>query len=557
MRVNHRLLLAALWLSGCATTARRSDAPSLLLVNAHVVTLDAAQPTATAVAIHGGVIAWLGDSAEAVRRFPDASKVIDLRQATLLPGLIDAHTHLQPLGEALVRLDVRGLATPDEVAARVAARAKRTPPGEWIIGWGWDEGQWADHYPTHELLDRAAPDHPVYLVGLHTFASWANQRALDAAHIDRAAKDPEGGTILRDAHGAATGVLLNKAQALLRASVPPLTLGEAKEAIRTAAEECVRHGLTSVHEAMVSSTMLEAYRELIAEKRMPLRIYAMLDGADAALVDTWLARGPELGSRLTVRAIKLFADGALGSRGAALLAPYTDKPDTLGTMTMSASAIEALARRGVAAGFQLATHAIGDAANRAVLDAYERGGATDKRFRIEHAQVVSATDVPRFQQLGVIASMQPAHCTSDMAWAEQRIGRERLPGAYAWRSLLEAGAHVALGSDFPGESHDPFRGMYSAVTRKSPEHPEGPAFTDGQRLSVEEALRGYTIEGAYAELTETTKGSVTPGKYADLVVIERDPRSAPAEVLLDTRVLLTIVDGEIVFDGRGSLGDTR
>ena len=359
---------------------------------------------------------------------------------------------------------------------KVKAEAGRTPPGQWIQGWGWDEGKWAASYPTNAALSRATPDHPVILVGLHGFASWANARALALAGITRATKDPESGQLVRDARtGEPTGILTNQAQKLVTQHIPPLSADQIKQAIALAAAECARHGLTSVQEAGVSAAMIEAFRQLIAEGRLPLRVFVMLDGADRALIERWLARGPESNPRhrLTIRSVKLFADGALGSRGAALLEPYSDQPGTKGVVTTPAPAIYNLTKRAVAKGFQVATHAIGDAANREVLDVYERvlreTGAKDARLRIEHAQVVDRADIPRFARLGVIASMQPTHATSDMPWAEKRVGPKRIAGAYAWRSIQATGAHLPLSSDFPGETLNPFHGMYAAVTRQSPE----------------------------------------------------------------------------------------
>ena len=335
-----------------------------------------------------------------------------------------------------------------------------------------------------------------------------------------------------------------------------MTLPQAKHAIQLAALECVRYGLTSIHEAKVTPLIVQAFHELVREGRMPLRVYAMLDGADKNLVDEWLKRGPEIDPhhQLTIRSFKLFADGALGSRGAALLEPYSDAPQTKGVMTTPESDVYGLARRALQAGFQVCTHAIGDAANRSVLNAYEQAekevpDAHDLRLRIEHAQVLSPQDIPRFAKLGVLASMQPTHCTSDMPWAEKRVGPQRISGAYAWRSVKDSGAHLPLSSDFPGETLNPFYGIYAAITRQDPQGNPSGGWHPEQKLTLEEALRGYTAEAAYAEFQESNKGSIEKGKLADLTVISKDITKIPPPEILSIRVLKTFVGGKIVYDG--------
>jgi predicted amidohydrolase YtcJ len=541
--------------------------PDLLLLNAHIITMNPRKPSAEAVAIKDGRIAWVGSTVDARTLFGDAAETLDLGGATVLPGIIDAHAHLMSLGESFLKLDLKGIATPEEVARRVKEKAATVRSGEWILGWGWDEGKWAGNYPTHELLTEAAPTNPVFLTGLHSFAAWANKRALLVAGINKDTRDPENGKIIRDEKtGEASGVLINRAQDLITSHVPPLDLDSVRIALELAARECLRNGLTSVHEARVTPIMLRAFREMIKKGRLPLRVYVMLDGANPALIDEWLKRGPEIDPqhRFTIRSVKVFADGALGSRGAALFEPYTDAPNTKGSITTSEADMYELTRRCLGRGFQVATHAIGDAANHQVLDAYEKAlrqasgatpgtsasdarvGGNDARLRIEHAQVLAAADIPRFAELGVIASMQPTHCTSDMAWAEKRIGSARIKGAYAWRSVLKTGAHVPISSDFPGETLNPFYGIYAAVTRQDPQgKPEGGWYPD-QRMTTEEALRGYTIEAAYAEFEEKQKGSIEKGKLADLIVISKDPTTVAPRELLRIVVLKTFVEGKLV-----------
>ena len=337
--------------------------------------------------------------------------------------------------------------------------------------------------------------------------------------------------------------------------IPPMTLAQAKHALQLAARECVRNGLTSVHEARVSGTMVQALRELVSEGGMPVRVYAMLDAADQALAKEWLERGPEIDPRhrLTIRAFKLFADGALGSRGAALLQPYSDAPQTSGVITTPEADVYRLTRSSLQRGFQVCTHAIGDRANRMVLDAYAHAmtdvpQARDPRLRIEHAQVLAPEDIARFARLGVIASMQPTHATSDMGWAEARLGPQRIQGAYAWQSVLKSDAHLPLSSDFPGETMNPFYGIYAAITRQDPQgNPQGGWYPE-QRLTLGEAMRGYTIEGAYAEFEENNKGSIEPGKLADMTVISEDITKVTPKQILNIRVLKTFVGGRIVYD---------
>ena len=569
-RISVLIPIALLLLLSPSALTQTQAKPDLLLLNAHIITMNPGKPSAEAVAVKDGRIVWVGSDVDAKKLFGNAGETLDLGGAAVLPGIIDAHAHLMSLGESFLKLDLRGLATPEEVARRVKEKAGTLRTGEWILGWGWDEGKWAAHYPTHELLTEAAPTNPVFLTGLHSFAAWVNKRALLVAGINKDTRDPENGKIIRDEKtGEPSGVLTNRAQELVASHVAPLDLDSVKIALELAARECIRNGLTSVHEARVTPIMLQAFREMIKKGRLPLRVYAMLDGANGALIDEWLKRGPEIDPqhRLTIRSVKVFADAALGSRGAALFEPYDDAPNTKGMITTPEADIYNLTRRCLERGFQVATHAIGDAANHQVLDAYEKAlkrasgatsapasdarlGGADARLRIEHAQVLAAKDIPRFAELGVIASMQPTHCTSDMAWAEKRIGPTRIKGAYAWRSVLKTGAHVPISSDFPGETLNPFYGIYAAVTRQDPQgKPEGGWYSE-QRMTLEEALRGYTMEAAYAEFEERQKGSIENGKLADLIVISKDPTTVEPRELLRTDVLKTFINGKLVYSAR-------
>jgi predicted amidohydrolase YtcJ len=551
-----RILRLASILLFVTSAGPETPKPDLLLVNANVITMNPKQPASQAIAIQQGQIAWVGSNEEGSKLFGREVPRMDLHGSTVLPGFIDAHTHLLELGKSLLRLNLKDVPNEQEAVEQVRKRVASAAPGEWILGWGWDEGKWAAEYPDNKALSRVSPNNPVFLTGLHGFASWANQKALDLAGVSRETKDPEHGKVLRDRKtGAPTGILLNQAQQLVEAHIPPMSFEQTKNAIAGAAQECVRNGLTSVHEARVSRTTLRAFRELMQENRLPLRIYVMLDGADPDLVKEWLDRGPEMDPhhRLTIRAFKLFADGALGSRGAALLEPYSDFPATKGLMTTPAADIHALTKSSLQRGFQVCTHAIGDAANRLTLDAYELAQgevpeARDARLRVEHAQVLASDDIPRFVKAGVIPSMQPTHCTSDMDWAEKRLGPQRIKGAYAWRSLLKTGAHLPLSSDFPGETLNPFYGIYAAMTRQDPQgNPPGGWYPE-QKLTLDEALKGYTVEAAYAEFEEGVKGRIEQGRLADLIVLSVDITKLAPKQILSERVLRTFIGGRVVYD---------
>ena len=554
-RILFSLILVAFIPPGSWRVLSPPSSADLLLLNGRVRTMNNSQPMAEAIAVQGDRVVWVGSNSEARRRFAGSARTIDLGGATVLPGLIDAHVHLVALGQSLLRLNLKDVTDEADAVARVKQRVASAAPNEWILGWGWDEGKWASHYPTNAALSEFSPNNPVFLVGLHSFAAWANRRALQMAGITKDTEDPENGKILRDEKGEATGILLNRAQSLVEARIPPMSLEQTKKAIELAAAECVRNGLTSVHDARVSPTMLTAFRELISEGHLPLRIYAILDGADPALVQEWLARGPEIDRqhRLTIRSFKLFADGALGSRGAAMLQPYTDAPQTSGVITTSENEIYSLTRRSLEKGFQVCTHAIGDNGNRITLNAYARAlgesrRSSDARLRIEHAQVLDANDIPRFAKLGIIPSMQPTHCTSDMGWAEKRVGPDRIKGAYAWRSLLATGVHLPLSSDFPGETLNPFYGIYAAITRQDPNGNPPGGWYPNQRLTLADALRGYTIEAAYSEFEEQAKGSIQAGKLADFTVIAQDIERLSPKDILTIKVLNTFVGGRLVYD---------
>ncbi|MFN2460198.1 MAG: amidohydrolase [Candidatus Velthaea sp.] len=541
---------AAFALGGAAPDA----APDLIVQHAVVYTVDAARPRAEALSVRAGRIVAVGSNAAVGASAGPATTVVDARGATIVPGLIDAHMHLEGVGAAARILGVFDTATYDELLRRVAERVARPNASEWIIGRGWDQNRWpGQQFPEHARLDAVSAHHPIVLTRVDGHALLANAEAMRRAHITPATTDPPGGRIVRDSAGAPTGVFIDNAQDLVRRAVPPPTDDELRADIRAAVAQCIAAGITAVANPGIDRRTIGLEEDVARTGGFTIRDYIMVSGDDEDLA--WaFARGPvnaEFNGHLWIRGIKLYADGALGSRGAALLAPYSDDPARSGLLVTDPARIEAIAEQGLRHGFQVATHAIGDRANRLVLDAYARAfaavPAVDPRFRIEHAQVLAPADIPRFAALHVIASMQSSHQTSDMPWAEQRLGPERIKGAYAWGSLLRAGVHIANGTDAPVERINPLITFHSAVTRQDAmNQPAGGWYAD-QRMTREEALQSMTIWAAEANFQETVIGSLAPGKFADFVLLDRDVMTVPAEQILAARVVATYVDGKAVF----------
>src|SRR6266550_4197906 len=451
-----------------------------------------------AVAMSGGRVIDVGP-ADQIRRQHASARVIDVTGTTILPGLTDAHGHLYGLGLSLDTVNLVGASTYEEAIARVKDRASRAQPNEWILGRGWDQNRWpGKQFPTAAPLDAAVPDHPVWLRRVDGHAGVANSIAMRAAGVSASTADPAGGRIGRDASGNPTGVFIDEAQELIDRAVPAASFELLKSRVLAAAQTIASFGLTEIHDPGADDETIRAVQQLIDEKRFPIRDYTMI-ADNARAVAEWLKRGKLIGygDRLTVRSIKLYADGALGSRGALLLAPYADDPGNSGLVVSTVEHLTDVARRARAAGFQVNTHAIGDRGVRNVIDSYEAAGVRpEERFRIEHFQVVAPNDFARVAHDGIIASMQPTHATSDMYWAEDRVGPERIKGAYAWRSVLSSGARLALGSDFPVEYVNPFFGIYSAVTRQDQKGwPAGGWYPD-QKLTLTEAIRGFTKDAA-------------------------------------------------------------
>jgi predicted amidohydrolase YtcJ len=550
---------------------------NLILVNARVYTLDwnepardgtAAEnapvdaggwhPDADAIVVSGNRISFVGNTIDALQLKNEASRVIDLAGATVIPGLVDSHTHVFELGMNLERVNLVDVRTEEEAVALVAERAKSVPKGEWILGAGWDEGAWANHYPDKVLLSEAVPDHPVFLASLHGFAGWANQKALDEAGLSSTTQVPIGGEMRLGADGQPNGLFLNRGVPLIRNAIPAASREMLVDQLLAGLNKMAEDGYVTVHDAGLGAEEMSVLQQLEAEDRLPIRVYAMLSLRDEELMREWIARGPDNDndSFLVTRAVKAYYDGALGSRGARLLYDYSDMPGHRGVSGGDYGFNQALNADAMKKGFQIAIHAIGDAGNRESIDilesVFKSNPATRKnRHRIEHAQVMDPADLERVGQLGLIASMEPPHAVEDKTWAEERVGPERILGAYAWRTLREEGAQITFNSDNPGSDHSIFYGMHSAITRKDKnQQPEGGWYAD-QALTAEETVRAYTNWAAYASFRENETGILEKGRWADITVIDIDPfllaEESPGDILLG-RVLMTIVNGRIVFE---------
>jgi predicted amidohydrolase YtcJ len=561
------LALAAA-LSGCGS-AEAVPPADLVLRGGRVVTLDDARPEGEAIAIRGYSIAAVGSEREIDPYVGPGTEVIELEGRLVLPGFIEGHGHYMGLGRAKMILDLRAAASWREIVLRVGEAASAARPGDWIFGSGWHQEKWqerprpsVDGVPLHDALSERSPDNPVSLGHASGHAIFANARALALAGIDADTPDPPGGTIVRDAQGRPTGLLREAAEDLVGTAVAAWNEGrppqereaEARRMMELAGRECLSKGITSFQDAGASFAEIDRYRAWAAEGALPVRLYVMVglgesnESLERQLADHRIL--PEGNDFLAVRSIKRMLDGALGSHGAWLLEPYSDMPGSTGLVLDAPADIEETGRIAIRHGFQLATHAIGDRANRELLDLYERlfrehPELRDPRWRIEHAQHLDPHDVPRFAALGVIASMQGVHASSDGPWLAERLGAARAGRlSYLWRSLIDAGAIVTNGSDAPVEDVDPIASFHASVTRQMP---NGERFHPEQSMTRREALRSYTLQNAYASFEERRKGSLTPGKLADLVVLSKDILTVAEDEIRSARVVLTIVGGRIAF----------
>jgi predicted amidohydrolase YtcJ len=559
---------AAIWLTGLLTVwlvggCERSAAPPsqgappaadgvTLFLDARIYTFDAAgtvfEAGALAVSANGELLA-VGEEADLLPRFAEARHV-GLGGKAVLPGLIDSHGHLHGLALSLTRVNLAGAESKDDVLERLKEFADDLSPGAWLLGRGWDQNDWpVRQFPDRSDLDRAFPDRPVWLRRIDGHAAWANSLAIAQADMDLTGTwQPEGGWIHRDAAGVPTGIFIDAAMTFVERAVPPTADDVLESALDAATGLLVRLGLTGVHDPGVSREVIRLYRSKIEAGALPLRVYAMAEGTDEML--QWLCDGGPLddpSGRLVVRSVKLYADGALGSRGAALIEDYRDEAGNRGLMFSSPERLESDMRGVASCGLQVAVHAIGDRANRQVLDVFEKSAGAfpnnPGRHRIEHAQVLHPGDISRFAGLGVIASMQPTHATSDMYWANERLGPDRLEGAYAWASLVDSGAMLAFGSDFPVEEVNPMLGIYAAVTRKDLAGQPADGWLREQAVGRETAVRAFTTWAAHAAFMEDRIGSLEAGKRADFIVLDRDLMQVPVEEIPKVTVEQTWVDG--------------
>jgi predicted amidohydrolase YtcJ len=544
--------LAAALLSGLLGS-ERAQAAATLIEHVHGYTLAGKQlQSFDAVVFDHGRVVRTGDAASLRKSFPAAQR-IDGAGRTLLPGLIDAHGHISNLGFNEVRIQLYGSQSLAEAQDRIRRYAAAHPQLSWYRGGGWNQVIWQlGRFPLASELDAAVSDRPAVLERVDGHALWLNSAALRAAGITRSSTDPVGGRIERDADGNPSGVLVDKAMDLVESVLPKPDDAETLAAIRAALAHLNSVGLTAAGDAGASAHTIALYRRLADQGELTVRVYAMI--LDVGEDFRSLSKdGPLIGygqDRLTVRSVKLFADGALGSRGAALLAPYSDQPQQRGLLFMSDAEMESRIQQGLEAGYQVNVHAIGDAANRQVLDGFEAAykvvGGRELRNRIEHAQIVALSDIPRFRQLDLIASMQPTHATSDMNMALERIGPERLKGAYAWRSFLDQGTVIAGGSDFPVESDNPFFGLHAAVTRTDHAGQPVGGWHPEQAMTLLEAFRAFTLDAAYAQHQEREIGSLEPGKWADFILIDRDLFRMPAADIWKIKVEQTWLAGQRV-----------
>ena len=537
-----------------AAASRKAD---MIIVNARIYTVDDNRPVVSALAVQDGRVLFAGSDREARSLAGPRTRVIDAVGRTIIPGMVDAHAHLLGLGHSLRNVQLAGSRSYDEVIARTVARAREMKPGEWVVGRGWDQNLWPDkQFPSHEALSRALPNHPVVLTRVDGHAVLANAMAMRLAGITAATKDPAGGRVVRAANGLPTGVFVDNAENLVGRVIPDASPAQTRTAILAAVAEANRWGLVGIHDAGASRGTIDIYESLARQGQFNLRNYVMI-GDDSADIRHYMARGPQSGlydGRLWIRSIKMYSDGALGSRGAALLAAYSDDAANTGLLVSAPAHIQRVATAALRRGFQVNVHAIGDRGNRIVLDAVDAALRTvpvaGHRFRIEHAQVIAPSDIPRFAALGVIPSMQASHQTSDMRWAEVRVGPDRIKGAYAWRSLLNTGVIIPNGSDFPVEEVNPLISFHAAVARQDETNWPAGGWYAGQVMTRNEALKSMTIWPAFAAFQENMMGSLAPGRYADFVVLDRDIMQVPASDILKTQVMSTFIGGRSVYERR-------
>jgi predicted amidohydrolase YtcJ len=565
MKYIYFLGLMGLLLVSC--NSKKAEPADLVFTNGIVYTVDEANPTSEAVAVKNGLILAVGTTVEISEYIGDQTEVIDLQGKTMTPGLIESHAHLMGIGYNKLELDLMYVKTYDELVEKVAEAVAKAKPGDWITGRGWHQDKWIEKpekmvkgFQTNDKLNEVSADNPVYLSHASGHASFANAKALDMAGISNLKGERpgevEGGEIILDELGNPTGVLTERASGLVARLIPETTPEKDEEALTLALQELVEKGITSFHDAGSGQEVIDLVQKFKNEGKLTVRQYIMLTGRQPELLEEWYKKGPMIDSAdhmLTVRSIKLNCDGALGPRGAWLLEDYSDRPGHRGHETLPMSVVTEVSERALPLGFQVCAHAIGDRANQEILDRYEAAlaknpSATDHRFRIEHAQHIHPDDIPRFGELGVIAAMQAIHLSSDRPWAIDRLGEKRIiDGAYVWQKLMKTGAVVTNGTDAPVEPVDPLPSFYASVTRKTLQGmPEG-GYEADQKMTRAEALKSYTLDGAFAEFEEDFKGSIEVGKAADFTIYDKDIMQIPEAEILTTKVMMTVVAGKVVY----------
>ena len=559
--MKYKLILPLiLLLIGCET-----EKADMIIHNGTIYTMNDLMPTTESVAIRNGKIIALGKYRDLDDLITPRTKIINLNGAMMTPGLIEGHGHFYGLGLAKMQLDLSTAESYAELVSMVADAIDRSTPGEWILGWGWHQSKWSDNadsfikgFQTHDSLSKISPNNPVWLKHASGHAGFANQKAMDIAGVSSETEFGFGGEIIKDLSGNPTGVFNERAQGLISKHVDT-NLGKDSDlrAIELAVKTCLENGITSFHDAGTGNKTITTLRSAIDKKLLKVRVYAMLTSRDTSLLNQWYKKGPEIGTGndfLTIRSIKLNADGALGSRGAWLIDEYTDRPGHFGMATQSMDYVYKVAKNGIQNGFQVNSHAIGDRANREILDQYEKVFnefpklSKDHRWRIEHAQHIDPKDIPRFGSLKVIASIQGIHMSSDRPWAINRLGQKRIvESAYVWRDLINHGAILINGSDVPVEPIDPIASFYASTTRKTLKGLPSSGYEPEQKMTRIEAMKSYTINAAYGAFEEKLKGSIEIGKYADFAVFSQNLITIPDDKILETKILYTIVNGKIEY----------
>jgi predicted amidohydrolase YtcJ len=560
------LLTLTLCLFSCSKKKPTAD---LIIRGGKIYTANEAQPEVEAVAVKDGKIIFAGKESEANALKNDQTKTIDLQGKTMTPGFIEGHGHLLGLGFQEITLNLADAKSYEEVVERVKGAVAKAKPGDWIIGRGWHQDRWeikpkklVKGFQTHELLSAASPNNPVYLTHASGHASFANAKAMEIAGVNQLSKEQlqknlgEGGEIIRDPLGNPTGIFVEHAQNLVARFRPQPSMETLTRAYEMAMDAALKNGITSFHDAGIDRGPLQLLKKFRAENKLKIRLYEMLSGSDGNLLTEYFKKGVEVDTAywLTVRSLKLYSDGALGSRGAWLLAPYSDRTETSGMPLSVMDSILRVSRGALNAGFQVCTHAIGDRANREILDRYEMAfkenpdKAKDVRFRIEHAQHIDPQDLPRFAQLGVIPAMQAIHLSSDRPWAIDRLGEKRIKeGAYMWQTLLKSGAHVVNGTDVPVEPINPIACFFASVTRQTLKGEPVGGYEPEEKMTRAQALKSYTLDAAYGAFEEKIKGSIEVGKLADFTVFSQDLITIPDDKILSTEVAMTIVGGKVAY----------